>query len=169
MTTIVKLKEYGFSKKGQTFTREKRLGLKEEINFQRSQFNIPGYPYKFFLNIRTISERKIDTYVRLGKPSSIQIPDYYKQYLQSPLENRPNPEDVFTEEQIVAINQFNKSNEWLYSTEDELIELLYSSIRVIKTKGFCYFDANADLLQEDLTPQEYRIRQLELQKRLPKI
>jgi hypothetical protein len=167
LTAIVRLKEYGFSKKGQVFTRERRPGLDEIIAFQRSQFNtnIPGFPFKFFLNCTT-SVKVFDTFIRLGKPSNLQIPDYYEQYLQSPLENRPSPKDVFTEVQLAVIDQFNKSSQWSYSTEDELIELLHLSLEAIKSKGFWCFDAISNLLQEDLGPQQYRMRQSELHKRL---
>jgi hypothetical protein len=123
------LKEHGFKFKGVRLLRD---GLDEEIYIQRSQFNAPGSPCTFYLNLYSRKLKGVDPHIRLDFPAKLTIPDYYKEYTQSPVQGRQERFEEFTEEQRSEISRFMESIEWLYSTEDDLV-------RMLETAKF-YFD-----------------------------
>ncbi|WP_176560351.1 DUF4304 domain-containing protein [Brevibacillus dissolubilis] len=138
------LKPLGFRKKGTRFSR--RCGdITEEIFFQRSQWNLPGSPFQFYLNIGVKDETGRLGYLmdeRIAPPYKLPKPDFYAALLEIPADS-PDYLVVLnrlTPQQQAEIDRFDLSLQWHYSTEEELQKLFVLALLEIKAKAFPYWE-----------------------------
>ncbi len=149
------LKVHGFKAKGTSFIRENEKFI-ETIDFQRKRHHDVN-EWGFFINmlISYKNSRGSASEFRLDYPTNIKMPDYYKEYLCIPEEKRPISLVYFTDIQNKGIDEFIKSTEWYYHSEDELLTILHTAADSLTSRGFHYFKGTEELLEMHLPWQEY--------------
>lgn len=143
------LEHIGFKRENTKFIRVKDNFI-EKVFFQRSRWNIPNYPFEFFLNLYlcTSEDRTIDE-IRLQRPTDISMPDYYKIYTLDLIDGKDVDFDQFTKEQKECIGNYMVNRMWKYSSEEELINLFYEAKELLITKVNIYFDNIKKLIDEN--------------------
>jgi len=132
------LKEFGFTQKGDWFSRESEY-FTEEIYFQRIPFNVAGYPFKFFLILFSSH-----FCTRLFYPKK-QLTALY-----------PKRESGDSMSSIAALythfpgQHLGMSEEWQYNSEAELKKVLSMATTEITTKGLQYFLDILNILQNEI-------------------
>jgi len=126
------LKEFGFTQKGDWFSRESEY-FTEEIYFQRISFNIAGFPFKFFLILFC------------GRNSCTRLFYPKKQLTMRYPELESSTSYTYFPKQHLGI-----SDEWYYNSEAELKKILSIATTEIITKGFQYFSDVSNILQNEI-------------------
>lgn len=149
------LKVHGFKAKGTSFIRENEKFV-ETIEFQRMRHHDEN-EWGFYINmlIKYKNSRGEASDFRLDYPTKLTIPDYYKEYTCIPIGQRPRSDEYYTYEQNINIDEFLKSREWYYHSEEELVSVLQTAADSLSTRGFHYFKGIEELLELHLEWSEY--------------
>lgn len=134
------MKRLGFKLRNTKFERD-RNKYKEEIYFQRSQFNLPNYPFQFYINLGVdISNPTFNQYIRLDYPTNLVMPDYYNEYILSFEDDGCNRFEQFNSIQKEEISLYVESRKWKYDSEENLKENLETALQILLSKGMYFFD-----------------------------
>ena len=149
------LKVHGFKSKGTSFIRENEKFV-ETIEFQRMRHHDENeWGFFIILLIKYKNNRGGASDFRLDYPTKITMPDYYKEFFLITEQQRPSYLDYFTGEQQNKISEFNKSREWYYHSEEELVSVLQTAVDSLSIRGFHYFKSIEELLELHLEWSEY--------------
>lgn len=117
------LKELGFSKKNLHFRRQNGKYF-EEINIQRSQFNLAGEENLFFVNLYWFNNNDYKYWFyqeRLPNKPLLKCPERYKDYYADFSEDFRK---TFSESEEAEIHNYRRATDWRYKNEAELVSIL---------------------------------------------
>ena len=126
------MKMLGFKKKNLRFTRTNG-NFVEEINIQKSQWNMANTENQFYVNlyVRASGEPKMWLYhSRIPNNPRMEVPPHYTDYYGDFSESFRS---TFSEEEKRQIHEYMSATWWRYATEEKLQSLLEELCEILRT------------------------------------